>query len=239
MTTVPKDELIKALEYLEIPIPKSLEKGLETKDLDGSEKNGGDSGSNDLDKKRSEIQAKIQKSKKEQEELEEDLKKCGSSKTMEKSKEGSEELPTEKDGDEEKPEEVAEETKDLKKSIDSLTILVKSQMGKTESLEKSLREQSELLNTPIERRSAAGISEMRKSLGFDEIDKRGDGGAGSTTKISILEKGRVSNVLMGILTEGATPNGGLENAIMAYEASGYLDQTTIDLVKSKGIEIIK
>jgi hypothetical protein len=238
MTKVPKDELIKALEYLEIPIPESLEKGMESKELEGSEQNGGDSGLNDLNKKKSDIQAKIAKSKQEQEELEGELKKCGSTETMKKSKDEEEEV--EKEKPEMEPEK-DEEKEGMKKSIQSLTTLVKSQMEKTDSLEKSLKEQREILDTPIERRSAAGISEMRKSLGFDGIEEKGSEGAGSgsTTKISILEKGRLSNVLMGIMSENATPDQGLENAIMTYEASGFLDQSTIDLVKSKGIEIIK
>jgi len=236
MAKVPKQELIEALNYMEIPVPDSLIKGEVTETLPGSEQNGGGSEANDLDKKKSELKEKISKAKKETEDLEKELEKCSMPGSLKKSKESDEPDPEPK---EEATQESLEKSKKLdylEKTVGHLATLAKSQHSTIENLSEKI---DEFLNAPLERRSAQNFNQLVKSMGFNGLEEPNNSGE-QTKKVSSLEKGKISDILMGIYTEGGSSDEGLSQTIMTYEASGHLSQPTLDLIKSKrGIEIIK
>lgn len=238
---VSTEDLIKSMEYLEIEVPEDLRKSLESKNLEGAEQNGGDSGANDLSKRKQEVKARLEKAKKDLEELEEEegIKKSedeegveGKEDAPEKEGKAEGEAPQKNFGGMKKSQEV-DELGSIQTTLSHLTNLVKSQNSVIQSLSEEV---SSFTSAPVERRSATSASFLRKSMGTDTLDGEGTSKKKGTS-MSILEKGRVSEALMGAYIAGGSTDETLGASIMTYEASGYLAPAVINFMKGQGIEI--
>lgn len=232
---VSTEDLVKSMEYLEIEVPESLRKSLQEGSLEGSEQNGGGSEPNDLEKKKKDLKEKLEKAKKELEDLEKANKELEDEESEED--EGLENQPpmgTEKESSESSKKEEdlkksLQEVEELKTTVTHLTNLVKSQ---NETLSTLSRDVNEALSSPVERRSAESLEILRKSMGGDPVEEKKN-----ENKISILQKGRVSQALMDTYNQGGGKDEFLAEAIMTYEASGYLSPSVVNFMKGKGVEI--
>ena len=249
--TVDSEELKKAIEYLGLD-PESFEKGFSTapvKTIEGTDANGGDSGSNELKAKADNLTWRIQKAEADYSEMTKACSDMGAKITQmkdwkEKLEKGEDvgDIGEEKEDEEEdktEPIEKSETTEPLEKSteVSQLTKLVVSMINnqsKLEDLIKSNQAEIEKIgNQPVPRRSADNLSALQKSFGYDPLDES------NKNKLSAkMQKSQVTDAMFRVWEKGERKDDALANAITTYEASGQLDVNTVNFMKSQGVEIV-
>lgn len=234
---VSETEVSKALQFLD-KFSKSKDSTPLVKEstIEGSEVNGGDSKDNPLTaKEKLEMKkAQIAKLKEEIEEIEKSEKKLEKEDLEEEIK--VEDAP-EIDDEDLEVEEEDEDKEDIKKALVSISTILgeshtreKSLDSRMDSFEKSLKDISDLLGeVSLGRKSARNVATLQKGFGAEEQPQR----ISKSLNINIpTQKQAISNLLMKSFNENPEDRE-LENAIVAFETSGYLEPKLVKSLEQK------